>query len=186
MNLFLFQIDLTEALESWAAKNVTTDDLIKARPVWSDASFTLKYYSDALFDFPHWFGFSKRKFKVSYSKWIMSSCCLFVSSRSNTCFFAYVFFHWSWDWHEPEAKEKEEGEVEYLVESAPSGKQDQQMNGCNAILSALRTLPPLRTAGTSPHQLFGSRCFFCSGCGYHRQGPERKCNDMHEHIRHHI
>ncbi|XP_053187638.1 mesenteric estrogen-dependent adipogenesis protein-like isoform X2 [Scomber japonicus] len=50
-------IDLTEALESWA-------DLVQVEPVWRDASFTLKYYSDALFDFPHWFGFSKRTFKL--------------------------------------------------------------------------------------------------------------------------
>ncbi|XP_040006396.1 mesenteric estrogen-dependent adipogenesis protein-like [Xiphias gladius] len=60
-------IDLTEALESWAAKNIhiKTDTLIKVEPVWRDASFTLKYYSDALFDFPHWFGFSKRNFKLT-------------------------------------------------------------------------------------------------------------------------
>ncbi|XP_018548122.1 mesenteric estrogen-dependent adipogenesis protein [Lates calcarifer] len=59
-------IDLTEALESWAAKNIDikTDNLIKVEPVWKDASFTLKYYSDALFDFPHWLGFSKRNFKL--------------------------------------------------------------------------------------------------------------------------
>ncbi|XP_044078088.1 mesenteric estrogen-dependent adipogenesis protein-like [Siniperca chuatsi] len=59
-------IDLTELLESWAAKNIhiITDKLTKVKPVWRDASFTLKYYSDALFDFPHWFGFSKRKFKL--------------------------------------------------------------------------------------------------------------------------
>uniref|UniRef100_A0A3Q3QJK6 Uncharacterized protein n=1 Tax=Monopterus albus TaxID=43700 RepID=A0A3Q3QJK6_MONAL len=37
--------------------------IIKVNPAWRNASFTLKYYSDALFDFPHWFGFSKRKFK---------------------------------------------------------------------------------------------------------------------------
>ncbi|XP_058483719.1 mesenteric estrogen-dependent adipogenesis protein-like [Solea solea] len=59
-------IDLTEAVESWAAKNinVNTDDLMQVEPVWRDVSFTLKYYSDALFDFPHWFGFSKRTFKL--------------------------------------------------------------------------------------------------------------------------
>ncbi|XP_041808472.1 mesenteric estrogen-dependent adipogenesis protein-like [Chelmon rostratus] len=60
-------VDLTELLESWAARNVhiITDRGVKVKPVWRDASFTLKYYSDALFDFPHWFGFSKRKFKLS-------------------------------------------------------------------------------------------------------------------------
>lgn len=63
----LCQIDLTEALESWAAEN------LEGEPVWSDASFTLKYYSDALFDFPHWFGFSRRHFKV------IVSCSSYVS-----------------------------------------------------------------------------------------------------------
>lgn len=65
----LRQVDLTELLESWAARNVhiITDRGVKVKPVWRDASFTLKYYSDALFDFPHWFGFSKRKFKVNSS-----------------------------------------------------------------------------------------------------------------------
>lgn len=37
----------------------------KIRPVWRDTSFTFKYYSDAWFDFSHWFGFSKRQFKIS-------------------------------------------------------------------------------------------------------------------------
>ncbi|XP_068457385.1 mesenteric estrogen-dependent adipogenesis protein [Clinocottus analis] len=60
------EIDLTEPLESWAAKNLhtITDRPMEVKPVWRDFSFTLKYYSDALFDFPHWFGFSKRKFNL--------------------------------------------------------------------------------------------------------------------------
>ncbi|KAM4545158.1 mesenteric estrogen-dependent adipogenesis protein [Odontesthes bonariensis] len=57
-------IDLTEALESFAPQDITTDDPEEVKPVWGDASFSLKYYSDALFDFPHWFGFSKRTFKL--------------------------------------------------------------------------------------------------------------------------
>ncbi|XP_029303236.1 mesenteric estrogen-dependent adipogenesis protein [Cottoperca gobio] len=59
-------IDLTELMESWAGKNfnITTDKLTQVKPLWRDASFTLKYYSDALFDFPHWFGFSKRQFNL--------------------------------------------------------------------------------------------------------------------------
>ncbi|CAN9501833.1 unnamed protein product [Ophioblennius macclurei] len=56
-------IDLTEAMESWARKNIG-DNLMNVKPVWKDASFTLKYSSDALFDFPHWFGLSKRKFTL--------------------------------------------------------------------------------------------------------------------------
>lgn len=68
-DLFWCQVDLTEPLESWAAINIhmINDKLLKVKPVWRDASFTLKYHSDALFDFPHWFGFSKRKFNVSIS-----------------------------------------------------------------------------------------------------------------------
>ncbi|XP_041657834.1 mesenteric estrogen-dependent adipogenesis protein-like [Cheilinus undulatus] len=59
-------IDLMEVVESWGAKNIQiiSDEAIKVKPVWRDACFTLKYYSDALFDFPHWFGFSKRKFNL--------------------------------------------------------------------------------------------------------------------------
>lgn len=59
---FSGQIDLTELLQG---SEVATDDPRKAACVWRDAYFTLKYSSDALFDFPHWFGFSKRAFKVN-------------------------------------------------------------------------------------------------------------------------
>ncbi|MEQ2206814.1 hypothetical protein XENOCAPTIV_003220, partial [Xenoophorus captivus] len=58
-------IDLSEILESLAAVDVIAENLMKCNPTWKDSSFTLKYYSDALFDFPHWFGFSKRSFKAS-------------------------------------------------------------------------------------------------------------------------
>ncbi|XP_070699693.1 mesenteric estrogen-dependent adipogenesis protein [Pempheris klunzingeri] len=63
-------IDLTELLESWVANNshILADRQIQVKPVWRDASFTLKYYSDALFDFPHWFGFSKRTFKLRLTR----------------------------------------------------------------------------------------------------------------------
>ncbi|XP_061659682.1 mesenteric estrogen-dependent adipogenesis protein-like [Syngnathoides biaculeatus] len=56
------EVDLTDALDTWAASNMAG-----IRPEWVDASFTLKYHSDALFDFPHWLGFSKRKFKLRLS-----------------------------------------------------------------------------------------------------------------------
>ncbi|XP_041863582.1 mesenteric estrogen-dependent adipogenesis protein-like [Melanotaenia boesemani] len=58
-------VDLHEALESWIPEDLITDNLTKVKPVWKDTSFTLNYYSDALFDFPHWFGFSKRTFKLT-------------------------------------------------------------------------------------------------------------------------
>ncbi|XP_060911041.1 mesenteric estrogen-dependent adipogenesis protein-like [Labrus mixtus] len=59
-------IDLTDVLESWGAKNlhIIPDKPLKVKPVWRDACFTLKYYSDALFDFSRWFGFSEREFSV--------------------------------------------------------------------------------------------------------------------------
>ncbi|XP_042620503.1 mesenteric estrogen-dependent adipogenesis protein-like [Cyprinus carpio] len=38
----------------------------KVKPIWKDTHFIIEYCSDALFDFPYWFGFSKRQFKVSY------------------------------------------------------------------------------------------------------------------------
>ncbi|KAM3601002.1 uncharacterized protein V6R79_005842 [Siganus canaliculatus] len=59
-------IDVAQLLESWAEKNtyIMSDELVKVNAVWRDTSFTLKYYSDALFDFPHWFGFSKRRFTL--------------------------------------------------------------------------------------------------------------------------
>lgn len=88
------QIDFTESLERWAAAHIRmmTDQLIEVKPVWTDASFTLKYYSDALFDFPHWFGQSKRQFKVnvSFFLWLVEDNLYFVLSLSTgiylTCF----------------------------------------------------------------------------------------------------
>ncbi|XP_075887864.1 mesenteric estrogen-dependent adipogenesis protein [Nelusetta ayraudi] len=53
-------IDLAELLESC----VICSPPVKVSPAWTNASFTLKYSSDALFDFAHWFGFSKRLFKL--------------------------------------------------------------------------------------------------------------------------
>ncbi|XP_030648534.1 mesenteric estrogen-dependent adipogenesis protein [Chanos chanos] len=60
-------IDLSAALKDLASDRFyLLKDGKTATPVWIEANFTLKYYSDALFDFPHWFGFSKRQFKISY------------------------------------------------------------------------------------------------------------------------
>ncbi|XP_061607563.1 mesenteric estrogen-dependent adipogenesis protein-like [Phyllopteryx taeniolatus] len=56
------EVDLTDALNMWATHNMTG-----IKPEWVDSSFTLKYHSDPLFDFPHWLGFSKRKFKLRLS-----------------------------------------------------------------------------------------------------------------------
>lgn len=65
MALLPFQIDLSEILQSLAAEGLLAENLMKYNPTWKDASFTLKYYSDALFDFPHWLGRSKRSFQAS-------------------------------------------------------------------------------------------------------------------------
>ncbi|XP_052376391.1 mesenteric estrogen-dependent adipogenesis protein-like [Oncorhynchus keta] len=60
-------IDLCDALRGWAGESFCLlGNREKVTPVWKDTCFTLKYYSDALFDFPHWLGFSKRHFKISY------------------------------------------------------------------------------------------------------------------------
>ncbi|XP_026184726.1 uncharacterized protein medag [Mastacembelus armatus] len=64
---YRLKIDLTDAMESWAAKNnnlLATGGLKKHKIVWRDVFFTLKYSSDALFDFPKMFGCSKRTFKL--------------------------------------------------------------------------------------------------------------------------
>ncbi|XP_032433085.1 mesenteric estrogen-dependent adipogenesis protein [Xiphophorus hellerii] len=58
------EIDLSEILQSLAAEGLIAENLMKYNPTWKDASFTLKYYSDALFDFPHWLGRSKRSFQL--------------------------------------------------------------------------------------------------------------------------
>ncbi|KAM6984645.1 mesenteric estrogen-dependent adipogenesis protein [Aplochiton taeniatus] len=59
-------IDFEDALRTCAGDSfrIIADGKM-IRPAWTDTSFTLKYYSDALFDFPHWFGFSKRQFRIS-------------------------------------------------------------------------------------------------------------------------
>ncbi|XP_061752762.1 mesenteric estrogen-dependent adipogenesis protein-like isoform X1 [Nerophis ophidion] len=58
------EMDLSETLDTWAASNLPKDDRTGLRPGWTGASFTLKYHSDALLDFPHWLGLSRRKFKL--------------------------------------------------------------------------------------------------------------------------
>lgn len=60
-----------------------TSPQVKVAPVWTNSSFTLKYSSNALFDFAHWFGFSKRSFKVSVSEFIgLSSCSCLLAFRA--------------------------------------------------------------------------------------------------------
>ncbi|XP_057677160.1 mesenteric estrogen-dependent adipogenesis protein-like [Corythoichthys intestinalis] len=56
---YVMEVDLTKTLDVWAARNMAG-----SRPEWVNASFVLKYHSDALFDFPYWLGFSKRKFEL--------------------------------------------------------------------------------------------------------------------------
>ncbi|CAJ1063814.1 mesenteric estrogen-dependent adipogenesis protein-like [Xyrichtys novacula] len=62
-------IDFKEVLERWGEENIHMTE--KGKPVWRDTCVTLKYYSDALFDFAHWFGFSKRKFNLRLT---LASC----------------------------------------------------------------------------------------------------------------
>ncbi|XP_036393263.1 mesenteric estrogen-dependent adipogenesis protein-like [Megalops cyprinoides] len=61
------KIDLSDLLQRWAGDNFhIIADGRKVKPDWRDAYFCLKYYTNALFDVPHWLGFNKRKFKISY------------------------------------------------------------------------------------------------------------------------
>ncbi|PWA22864.1 hypothetical protein CCH79_00002332 [Gambusia affinis] len=62
------EIDLSEILQSLAAEGLIAENLMKYNPTWKDASFTLKYYSDALFDFPHWRpGFDSRSSTTNHT-----------------------------------------------------------------------------------------------------------------------
>ncbi|KAJ8404728.1 hypothetical protein AAFF_G00335910 [Aldrovandia affinis] len=61
------KIDFSDMLQRWAGETFRLPvDEQKVQVDWRDTCFSLKYYSDALFDFPHWLGFSKCKFKISY------------------------------------------------------------------------------------------------------------------------
>lgn len=68
MFVFSFKVDIRDALQAYVGENfrILTDGE-KVKPSWKDTHFTINYHSDALFDFPYWFGFSKRAFKVSWN-----------------------------------------------------------------------------------------------------------------------
>lgn len=161
-----WQIDLTDVLESCIRKNLRfpTDRTVKVSPVWRNASFTLKYYSDALFDFPHWFGFSRRSFKVSLKKVSYSSCC-FVCTQCLT--FAWLhLYHWqlraTWaarDWFESGGHW-----LSLLMDPVPARTfLELQVNGCSDGL-CWRTSLPLGNAGNSLNvrnfwvQIFSASC----------------------------
>ncbi|XP_026117409.1 mesenteric estrogen-dependent adipogenesis protein [Carassius auratus] len=60
-------VDVSAALQGWVGESFQIlDDGEKVKPIWRDTHFIIEYCSDALFDFPYWFGFSKRQFTVSY------------------------------------------------------------------------------------------------------------------------
>lgn len=68
MNAFFVKVDVSAALQGWVGENIQIlVDAEKVKPTWKDTHFTIKYRSDALFDFPYWFGFSKRQFKVCFN-----------------------------------------------------------------------------------------------------------------------
>lgn len=68
VNAFFVKVDVSAALQGWVGENIQIlVDAEKVKPTWKDAHFTIKYRSDALFDFPYWFGFSKRQFKVCFN-----------------------------------------------------------------------------------------------------------------------
>lgn len=58
-------IDLGDIMNSWMGETFRISvDGEKVKPVWKNTSFAVKYRSDALFDFSHWLGRSKRQFKI--------------------------------------------------------------------------------------------------------------------------
>ncbi|XP_043085282.1 mesenteric estrogen-dependent adipogenesis protein-like isoform X2 [Puntigrus tetrazona] len=64
---YAVDVDVSAALHGWVGESFhILVDVEKVKPIWKDAHFTIKYRSDALFDFPYWFGCSKRQFRVSY------------------------------------------------------------------------------------------------------------------------
>ncbi|XP_051973144.1 mesenteric estrogen-dependent adipogenesis protein-like [Xyrauchen texanus] len=64
---YTVDVDLSTALHGWVGENFQIlVDGEKVKPSWRDMHFTIKYHSDALFDFAYWFGFSKRQFKITY------------------------------------------------------------------------------------------------------------------------
>ncbi|KAL2094658.1 hypothetical protein ACEWY4_009377 [Coilia grayii] len=60
------EIDLSQALHGWVERRKNVLPSVLKGKSWGICSFTLKYHSDALFDFPFWFGLSKRNFKINY------------------------------------------------------------------------------------------------------------------------
>ncbi|KAI1893584.1 hypothetical protein AGOR_G00125230 [Albula goreensis] len=61
------KIDFSDLLQIWAGESFHLPvDGQKIKVDWQNTCFCLKYHSDALFDFSHWLGFSKREFKISY------------------------------------------------------------------------------------------------------------------------
>ncbi|XP_048035841.1 mesenteric estrogen-dependent adipogenesis protein-like isoform X1 [Megalobrama amblycephala] len=65
---YTVDVDVSAALQGWVGENFhIIVDAEKVKPVWKDTHFTIKYRSDALFDFPYRFGFSKRHFKVCFN-----------------------------------------------------------------------------------------------------------------------
>ncbi|XP_063059686.1 mesenteric estrogen-dependent adipogenesis protein-like [Engraulis encrasicolus] len=60
------EIDLSQALHSWVERRKNVLPSVLKGKSWGICSFTLKYHSDALFDFSFWFGRSKRHFKINY------------------------------------------------------------------------------------------------------------------------
>ncbi|XP_006643111.3 mesenteric estrogen-dependent adipogenesis protein [Lepisosteus oculatus] len=63
---YAVQMDVEDALQSWADKRGFEIPLEgrRVKPLWQHTNITLRYHSDALFDFPFWLGLSKRKFTL--------------------------------------------------------------------------------------------------------------------------
>ncbi|XP_056592607.1 mesenteric estrogen-dependent adipogenesis protein-like [Triplophysa dalaica] len=64
---YTVNVDIRDALKACVGEKFRIlIDGEKVKPSWKDTHFTIKYHSDALFDFSYWFGLSKREIKISY------------------------------------------------------------------------------------------------------------------------
>ncbi|MEE6472524.1 hypothetical protein FKM82_009640 [Ascaphus truei] len=64
---YTVKIDVADALLKWTQEEGFTlpVDSHAITPDWQNTTFKFNYHSDALFDFPYWFGCSKRTFPIN-------------------------------------------------------------------------------------------------------------------------
>lgn len=97
--IYFFKVDVSAALQRCVGESFQIlVDVEKVKPIWKDTHFTIKYRSDALFDFPYWFGCSKRQFKVCFNK-KSRPLWRFLVLRLTGNLILQVSYHGWWDQH---------------------------------------------------------------------------------------